>query len=177
MATTHIVISDNSCHNPQTCGPKKYLLAHHSWTLSLGLTYLPLRVSLIYPWSYLQTWNISFEVLRTHVENTHDRLITSGKRPLKPLKPLVYTLHVYHLVHLVHLVDGPPSGSFECAIRSSRVSCSSGQILDDCRRKKSFHENIKLRLLAPFSCNRVFLSFGVFIDLFDEQISSNVCSW
>ena len=34
--------------------------------------------------------------------------------------------------------------------------------------KKDFHENFKLRLLAPFLYNRVFLSFSMIVDLFGK---------
>ena len=40
--------------------------------------------------------------------------------------------------------------------------------------KKDLHENFKLRLLAPFSCNRVFFIFDAFVDLFDEQIERHM---
>ena len=35
---------------------------------------------------------------------------------------------------------------------------------------KDFYENFKLRLLALFSCYRIFFIFDVFVDLYNEQI-------
>ena len=40
--------------------------------------------------------------------------------------------------------------------------------------KKSFHEDSKLRLLAPFSYNRVSLSFSMIVDLFGKQIERRI---
>ena len=98
------------------------LLTLHSWILSLKFSHLSHRdretcwkicifkcknhVFLIYFWSCLQIWNVFFKVLRNHVENTHNRLITFEKH-------LSWFSNHFLNVLFVHLANHLADESFE----------------------------------------------------------------